>query len=73
MVNRSLKRHNSTKKMTMKNRSTKKGGIKKRSGKRMIGKRMSCKRMSGKKSLRGGYTYGTSRSKGSRRRTRTRR
>ena len=68
MVNRSLKRHNSTKKMTMKNRSTKKGGIKKRSGKRMSGKRMS-----GKKSLRGGYTYGTSRSKGSRRRTRTRR
>tara|TARA_R110002074_G_scaffold136000_1_gene280686 strand:- start:3378 stop:3578 length:201 start_codon:yes stop_codon:yes gene_type:complete len=65
MVNRSLKRHNSTKKMTMKNRSTKKGGIKKRSGKRMSGKRMS-----GKKSLRGGYTYGTSRSKGSRRRTR---
>ena len=35
MVNRSLKRHNSTKKMTMKNRSTKKGGIKKISGKRM--------------------------------------
>lgn len=59
MVNRSLKRHNSTKKMTMKNRSTKKGGIKKISGKRMSGKRMS-----GKKSLRGGYTYGTSRSKG---------
>tara|TARA_B110000967_G_scaffold176651_1_gene190229 strand:+ start:1287 stop:1445 length:159 start_codon:yes stop_codon:yes gene_type:complete len=52
----------------MKNRSTKKGGIKKISGKRMSGKRMS-----GKKSLRGGYTYGTSRSKGSRRRTRTRR